>query len=341
MGGIGGQHEVQAGRHRRRHRGPDRTGAGVGHHATRPDGLRQWPARGPRRLQRQSHRRAGGLPGHGRAGAGPISHRRRGLRGLPHRDGGDPFAGGRPFETDFGTIYSPNITPDAETGIGSWSDADFLRAVHEGIAKDGTHLYPAFPYASYTYLTDEDVLAIKAYLFSLPPVKNTAPENTLHWPYNQRGLMAIWSKLYNPDKRFEPVADQSRRVEPRRLSRRGARSLRRMPHAAQFPAGAQEQAQVRRRHGRRLARVQPDSDQESGIGAWSAVDLEQYLKTGHSADRGSAFGPMAQAVHLSFQKLTPIRCDRHRHVRAQRAAGLHAGPACTETRARAGRPFRP
>ena len=66
------------------------------------------------------------------------------------RDGGPAFAGGRPFETEYGTIYSPNITPDAETGIGSWSDADFLRAVHEGIAKDGTHMYPAFPYASYT-----------------------------------------------------------------------------------------------------------------------------------------------------------------------------------------------
>ncbi len=106
------------------------------------------------------------------------------------------------------------------------SDADFLRAVHEGIAKDGTHLYPAFPYAAYTHLTDEDVLAMKAYLFSLPAVKNTAPANTLHWPFNQRGLMALWSMYYNPDKRFEPVADKSAEVEPWRLSLRGARSLR-------------------------------------------------------------------------------------------------------------------
>src|SRR3954470_2743662 len=74
---------------------------------------------------------------------------------------GDRFAGGRPFETDFGTIYSPNITPDKETGIGDWTDADFIKAVHEGISKDGTRLYPAFPYAAYTYLTDDDVLAIK------------------------------------------------------------------------------------------------------------------------------------------------------------------------------------
>jgi mono/diheme cytochrome c family protein len=221
------------------------------------------------------------------------------------RDGGDPFAGGRPLETDFGTIYTTNITPDIETGIGSWSDADFLRAVHEGIAKDGTHLYPAFPYASYTYLTDEDALAIKAYLFSLPAVKSTAPENTLGWPYNQRGLMAIWSKLYNPDKRFEPVADQSAEWN------RGAYLAEALGHCNEChtPRNFLQAP----RNGRKFSGGMAEgwraynltSDKESGIGSWSAEDLEQYLKTGHSADRGSAFGPMAQAVHLSFQKLTP------------------------------------
>jgi hypothetical protein len=74
-------------------------------------------------------------------------------------EGGQRFAGGRPFQTDFGTLYSPNITPDPQTGIGSWTDADFLKAMHEGVNKAGEHLYPAFPYAAYTYLTDEDVLA--------------------------------------------------------------------------------------------------------------------------------------------------------------------------------------
>jgi mono/diheme cytochrome c family protein len=122
---------------------------------------------------------------------------------------GTPFAGSRPFDTDFGTLYSPNITPDPETGIGNWSDAEFLKAMHEGVGKGGKNLYPAFPYASYTHLTDEDVLAIKAYLFSLPPQKSVAPQNTLRSPYNNRGLMAIWSKLYNPNERFEPVADRT------------------------------------------------------------------------------------------------------------------------------------
>ncbi len=220
------------------------------------------------------------------------------------KEGGAAFAGGRPFETDFGTIYSPNITPDAETGIGSWSDADFLRAVHEGIAKDGTHLYPAFPYAAYTHLTDEDVLAMKAYLFSLPAVKNTAPANTLHWPYNQRWLMAIWSKYYNPSKRFEPVADQSAEWN------RGAYLAEALGHCGDChsPRTALQALNNKRKFAGGMAEgwraYNLSSDQQSGIGAWSAEDVEKYLKTGHSDDRGSAFGPMAQAVHLSFQKLT-------------------------------------
>jgi mono/diheme cytochrome c family protein len=219
-------------------------------------------------------------------------------------EGGTSFAGGRPFETKFGTIYSPNITPDADTGIGSWSDADFLRAMHDGVAKDGTHLYPAFPYASYTYLTDEDVMAIKAYLFSLPAVKNTAPKTALRWPYNQRGLMAIWSKLYNPGKRFEPVADRSPEWN------RGAYLAEALGHCGDChtPRTALQALDNKSKFAGGMAEgwraYNLSGDKNSGIGTWSSEDLELYLKTGHSSDRGSAFGPMAQAVHLSFQKLT-------------------------------------
>jgi mono/diheme cytochrome c family protein len=219
-------------------------------------------------------------------------------------EGGVPFAGSRPFETDFGTLYSPNITPDPETGIGSWSDADFLKAVHEGIGKDGKNLYPAFPYAAYTYLTDADVLAIKAYLFSLPPQKSVAPANTLRSPYNNRGLMAIWSKLYNPNERFQPVADRTPTWN------RGAYLAEALGHCGDChtPRTALQALNNRRKFAGGIAEgwraYNLSSDKESGIGTWSPEDLEQYLKTGHSMNRGSAFGPMAQAVHLSFQKLT-------------------------------------
>ena len=217
---------------------------------------------------------------------------------------GQPFAGSRPFDTDFGTLYSPNITPDPETGIGNWSDADFLKAMHEGVGKDGRHLYPAFPYASYTHLTDEDVLAIKAYLFSLAPVKSVAPENTLRSPYNNRGLMAIWSTLYNPNERFQPVADRTPSWN------RGAYLTEALGHCGDChtPRTALQALNNRKKFAGGMAEgwraYNLTSDKESGIGTWSQEDLEKYLKTGHSANKGSAFGPMAQAVHLSFQKLT-------------------------------------
>ena len=123
---------------------------------------------------------------------------------------GVPFADGRAFVLPFGTMYSTNITPDVETGIGSDTDANFLDAVHnKGIGRGNIHLYPAMPYASYTYMSDADALAIKAYLFSLKPLHAPAPKNTLAFPFNQRSLMSIWSVLFNPDKRYEPNVERS------------------------------------------------------------------------------------------------------------------------------------
>jgi mono/diheme cytochrome c family protein len=222
---------------------------------------------------------------------------------------GARFAGGRPFDTDFGTLYSPNITPDPETGIGTWTDADFLKAMHEGVSKDGKNLYPAFPYAAYTYLTEEDVLAIKAYLFSVPAVKFDAPEHTLRFPYNKRGLMAVWGFLYNPNERFQPVADKSASWN------RGAYLAEALGHCGDChtPRSALQALNNREKFSGGLAEgwraYNLTSDKDSGIGHWSPEDIKQYLTTGHTKNRGSAFGPMAEAVHLSFQKLTPSDVD--------------------------------
>jgi mono/diheme cytochrome c family protein len=101
--------------------------------------------------------------------------------------GGREFAGGLAFKLPFGTLYSTNITSDKETGIGGYSDQDFLGALQRGIRRDGAHLYPAMPFTTYTYITDADGLAIKAYLFSLAPVRSVAPANTLTFPFNQPG----------------------------------------------------------------------------------------------------------------------------------------------------------
>ena len=109
---------------------------------------------------------------------------------------GQPFAGGEPMDSPFGTIYSTNITPDPETGIGRWSEEAFRRALRKGVRNDGAHLYPAFPYDRFTRATDDDIHALYAYLMSLVPVRNTPPKNDLAFPFNFRFVNAVWKWLF-------------------------------------------------------------------------------------------------------------------------------------------------
>jgi mono/diheme cytochrome c family protein len=221
------------------------------------------------------------------------------------REGGPRFAGGVAFQTPFGVLYSPNITADQETGIGAWSDADFMRAVHEGIAKDGERLYPAFPYESYTLLADDDVLAIKAYLFSLPTAHTTAPANSLRFPFNQRWLMGIWGALYNPAQRFEPHENRSPEWN------RGAYLVEALGHCGDChtPRNLAQALDNRRKFagaltaGWRAYNITPEPG--VGIGSWSDEEVVQYLKSGHAAGHGTAGGPMAEEIEASSSWLTP------------------------------------
>jgi mono/diheme cytochrome c family protein len=219
--------------------------------------------------------------------------------------GGTPFAGGLAFVLPFGTLYSANITPDKDTGIGAYSDADFLNAVHRGIGGGGTYLYPAMPYASYAIMTDADALAIKAYLFSLKPVHASIPENTLSFPINQRWLMGIWSILFDPDRRFEPNTARSPEWN------RGAYLVEAMAHCGECHT-PRNLFQALDNKSKFTGAVQAGwraynitSDRDSGVGAWSEAELSQYLATGHAAGRGTASGPMGEAVDRSFSYLTP------------------------------------
>jgi mono/diheme cytochrome c family protein len=218
--------------------------------------------------------------------------------------GGIPFAGGRPFKLPFGTIYAPNLTPDKETGIGAWSDAEFLRAVHQGIGRRGEHLYPAFPYASYTMLADADVLAIKAYLFSLAPVRRPPIPNSFAFPFNQRWLMAVWAGLFSPDERFRPVAERSAQWN------RGAYLVEAAGHCGEChsPRNLLQAQNMRAKFGGGVAEgwnaYNISADRNTGIGAWSAQDLAAYLARGHAHGRGTASGPMAEVVELSTSHLT-------------------------------------
>ncbi|MDQ0512975.1 cytochrome c [Ancylobacter amanitiformis] len=219
--------------------------------------------------------------------------------------GGQPFAGGRPFVLPFGTIYTPNITPDPETGIGKWTDAQFLDAVHRGIAPDGSRYYPAFPYPSYTMLTDADALAIKAYLFALAPVKQPNRPNSFAFPFNQRWLMAIWATLFNSDTRFEPVPEQSPEWN------RGAYLVEAAGHCGEChtPRNLMQAMDQRRKFAGGVAEgwnaYNISSDGVSGIGDWSVEQLTAYLAAGHATGRGVASGPMGEAVALSLSQLVP------------------------------------
>jgi mono/diheme cytochrome c family protein len=248
-------------------------------------------------------------------------------------NGGVPFAGGRPFKLPFGTIYTPNITPDRETGIGRWSDAEFVRAVHKGIGRGGKRLYPAFPYATYALMTDQDVLAIKTYLFSLKPVQRLTPPNTFVFPFDQRWLMAIWSNLFDRDTRFRPTRERSSQWN------RGAYLVEATGHCAEChnPRNLMQALNQRQKFAGGQAEgwnaYNITSDRLSGIGAWSARDLADYLAKGHATGRGTASGPMREAVDLSLGKLVPndiaAIVTYVRSVPAIRSAALPnvAGPA--------------
>ena len=218
--------------------------------------------------------------------------------------GGAPFAGGRAFVLPYGAIYTPNLTPDPETGIGKWTDADFLNAVHRGVAPNGTQYYPAFPYPSYTLLTDEDVLAIKAYLFSLKPVKQANKPNTFVFPVNQRWLMTIWAGLFTADRRFRPVEGQSGEWN------RGAYLVEAAGHCGEChtPRNLMQALDQRRKFAGGVAEgwnaYNISTDKVSGVGDWSANELASYLSTGHAHGHGVASGPMAEAVELSLSSLT-------------------------------------
>ena len=165
-------------------------------------------------------------------------------------DPAKPFAGGKRIDTPFGGIYSANLTPDRDTGLGAWSDDDFVRALRYGVAPDGSRYYPAFPYPHFTKLIRPDVLAIRAYLETLPPVRNTPPPPQLRWPLNYRVVMRAWNVAFFRPGIFEP--DQNKSAEWNRGGYlvEGAGALRRMPHAEEFLRRREARPEVWRRPGR-------------------------------------------------------------------------------------------
>ena len=220
--------------------------------------------------------------------------------------GGASYAGGRPMETPFGTVYASNITPDAETGIGGWSAAHFRRALHEGRSRDGRLLYPVFPYTHTTRVTGADADALFEYLRSLPPVNKPNRLHRLRWPYSTQAALAVWRVLYfRPDK-HQP--DPARTPE----WNRGAYLVQGLGHcsachSARNALGGMRDVMdlsgglipMQNWYAPSLAAAA-----EAGVADWSIQEIVQLLGTG-SSPRGTVLGPMAEVVLHSTQYLEP------------------------------------
>jgi mono/diheme cytochrome c family protein len=216
------------------------------------------------------------------------------------------MAGGRPIKTPFGNIYSTNITPASNTGIGKWSEADFLKAMTEGVGPDGTHYFPVFPYTAFTKMTEPDLLALKAYLFSLPPVEQANKPPDLLPPFGWRFTIRFWKWLYFQPGKFQPDPTQPPAWN------RGAYLATALAHCGECHtprnllgglkthmsyAGAVDGPE-----GELAPNITPDT--ETGIGEWSHADVTWFLQTGFKPDGDDTQGLMSELIDHGYKYLT-------------------------------------
>jgi mono/diheme cytochrome c family protein len=218
-------------------------------------------------------------------------------------DPAKPFAGGKRIDTPYGGIYSPNLTPDRDTGLGAWSDDEFYRALRLGVAPDGSRYYPAFPYPNFTKLTRQDILAIRAYLATLTPVRNKPPAPELRWPLNYRVVMRGWNWLF-----FKPgilMPDQQKSAEWNRgrylvegVSHCGACHTPKNLFGADKPGQAYGGNRVADMFAPRL-----DAAPRSGLKSWSVEDITEYLQSGRNG-KSHAGELMSEVVVNSTSKMS-------------------------------------
>ena len=215
--------------------------------------------------------------------------------------GGKPYAGGLAIVSQFGTIYSTNITPDVDTGIGGWSPQAFARAMHEGVARDGSHLFPAFPYDHFTKVSDDDIQALYAFLMTRPAVHQVAPANSVPFPLDVRVLQAGWKLLFFKEGRYQPVADKSAEWN------RGAYLAEGLSHCASCHSprnalGAEKTSADARYAGAVIDgwNAPPLTAANPAPVPWDAAELYAYLRNGGTPYHGVAAGPMAEVVHAGM-----------------------------------------
>lgn len=220
--------------------------------------------------------------------------------------GGAPYAGGYPIESPMGVIWSTNITPSKQYGIGSYTREEFARAVREGVAKDGHHLYPAMPYTSYGKMTDQDIAALYEYFMTQVKPVDVAPttKTELPFPFSVRTSMAGWNAIYSDPKPFVADPEKSEQIN------RGNYLVNALAHCAECHTprtqlmGENKSAPFAGSSLGAWYAPNISSDKTAGIGGWSDAELFGYLRTGHAVGKAQAAGPMAEAVEHSLQYLT-------------------------------------
>ena len=245
------------------------------------------------------------------------------------KPGGQPFAGGRYLPTPFGPLSTPNITPDKETGIGDWTDDQFYRVLHEGIGKDGEYLYPAMPYPWYTKVTRDDVLAIKAYLFSLNPVHAPREPNKMAFPFNIRTGLLAWNEAFFHEGTFQPDPAKSAEVN------RGAYLVQGLGHCGECHNGHSllgngSIGTTACRADRSRIGMHPISPPTCMRGS-ASIPTTSSSPTSRPVRRqgmGAASGPMAETIHDSLSKLTDA--DLHAIVAYLKSTPAEASYASTQ-----------
>jgi mono/diheme cytochrome c family protein len=218
-------------------------------------------------------------------------------------DPAKPFAGGKRIDTPFGGIYTPNLTPDRDTGIGAWSDDEFYRALRYGVRRDGSRYYPAFPYPNFTKLIRQDILAIRAFLATLTPIRNTPPPPELLWPLNYRVFMRGWNWLFFQPGIFQP--DQQKTAQ----WNRGGYLVEGVAHCGgcHTPKNILGADKRNRLYGGGLVQgwfaPRLDGAERSGLKSWSAGDIVEYLQSGRNG-RSHAGKLMAEVVVNSTSKMS-------------------------------------
>jgi mono/diheme cytochrome c family protein len=219
---------------------------------------------------------------------------------------GAPLAGGRALITPFGTYYGPNITPDKQHGIGTWTDADFIRALRDGVSPSGEHYFPVFPYTSFTKMTDRDILDLKAYLFSLPAVAQPDKPHDIKFPFGFRFTMMFWKWLFLENGPFEPNPARDTQWN------RGAYIVQALAHCGECHTDRNFLGAVKKDRELGGSQVGPDGDsvpnitpdERTGIGSWSEADIVEVLSSGLKPDGDVIGGAMGEVVQ-GTSKLSP------------------------------------